>query len=68
MIRSSLMDAVTSPSRWGYTPVDLFFGEVRERPDRVVVHKGELLRHDQTGAIVVFLGRQGANLLTTKAD
>lgn len=64
MIHSSYMVAITSPARWGYSSVDVFFGAVRERPDRVVVEAGDLLRRDETGEIVVFKGREGNSLVT----
>lgn len=67
-VHTSLMLAITTPARWGYTPVDVFFGTVRERPDRVVVEAGELLRHDATGEVVVFKGRLGADLVTASTE
>lgn len=61
---------VTQPlTRWGLMPVDVFFGEVRERPERDMVlgpspdgtRPGDLVR-DSSGSIREFLGREGGVL------
>ena len=62
---------ITQPiARWGLTPVDVFFGEVRERPERDMVfgpspdgtRPGDMVR-DASGSIREFLGREGTTLL-----
>lgn len=68
MTRTSFMVVATRPTRFGFTPVDVFFGEVRERPDRVMVVAGDLLRNDATGEVVTFKGREGSTLVTEPVE
>jgi len=60
---TSVMAAVTSPIRWSFEVVDLFFGEVRVRKSQVVAMKGDLVRDLETGEVSEFLGRDGDMLL-----
>lgn len=41
---TSPMEAVTSPQRWGYEIVDIFYGKVLPRKDQTVAMKGDCLR------------------------
>ncbi len=61
MIHSSLMAAVTTPSRFGFTIVDIFFGEVRPRRNQTVAMKGDYLM-DDSGQVFLFEGREGDTL------
>ena len=61
MTRTSRMDAITMPARWGYEIVDVFFGEVRVRADQTTAVKGDLLRKD--GVIREFVAREGTELV-----
>jgi hypothetical protein len=47
--------ALTSPRRFGLMPVDEFFGEVRERPERQVVTTGDMVQ-TKDGKVVLFVG------------
>ena len=68
MTNTSRMAVVTSPTRFGFTPVDVFFGTVQERPERIVVMSGEALRNEATGEVVVFVAREGTTLITTPLE
>lgn len=61
---TSVMKAVTSPIRWSYEIVDIWFGEVRVRKSQTVALAGDLLRDLETGEIVELQGREGDMLLT----
>ena len=54
MIHAPPMHAITNPSQFGLTPVDMVFGECRLRPDRMVVTSHELVMKDET--IFIFIG------------
>ena len=43
MSRTSRTAAITSPARWGFELVDVFFGQVRPRATQTVVVAGDLL-------------------------
>jgi hypothetical protein len=57
-------------TRWGVMPVDVFYGEVRERPERTMVfgpagdgtRPGDLVRCAD-GTVREFLGREGEVLV-----
>ena len=49
------MHALTGPLRYGLTPVDIVFGEVRYRFDREVLLTGEPCL-DPNGHLLVFIG------------
>ena len=59
------MVVVTAPRRFGFTPVDVFFGVVRERPERTIITPGDLLRDDATGEIGEFVAREDGKLIIT---
>ncbi len=61
---TSIMKAVTSPIRWSYEIVDIYFGVPRVRKNQVVAMAGDLLRDLETGEIVELRGREGDMLLT----
>ena len=63
MTHTSRMEAVTSPERFGFTPVTVLFGVTRA-VTRVVTMPGDLLREDATGALVEFVAREGTTLIT----
>ena len=56
---TSMMQAITTPSRFGFEVVDMFFGEVRDRRDQTIAVRGDLLRNIATGEIREFRGREG---------
>ncbi len=58
---TSRMDAITSPHRWGYEIVDVFFGKVRVRRNQTIAMKGDCLR-DGSGKVWVFQGRTNNDL------
>jgi hypothetical protein len=58
------MASVTSPERFGFRSVDVFFGIVRPRPDRVVVVRGDLLQNIETEEVRVFVAREGNTVVT----
>lgn len=60
---TSVMAAVTTPSRWSYEIVNVFFGEVRVRANQAVAMKGDLLRDMDDGSVVEFIGRDGDTLI-----
>ena len=68
MTYTSRMEAVTSPTRFGFTPVDVIFGSVIERPDRIIVMSGDALRNEATGEVVEFIAREGYTLQTTPLE
>lgn len=53
MTRTSRMEAITQPGRWGMTQVRVFFTEVRPCADPVVC-RGDLLQ-DSEGRVHVFV-------------
>ena len=53
MTHTSRMAAITTPSRFGYEIVDVFFGEVRVRSDQTLAMINDLLR-DGGGLSVQF--------------
>lgn len=65
MTRTSRMDAITTPARWGYEVVDVFFGEVRVRKNQTIAFKGDLLRKD--GIVREFIAREGTELVLADA-
>jgi hypothetical protein len=56
------MVVVTNPQRFGFTPVEVWFGVARATP-RTVTVAGDLLR-DATGKVVEFVAREGDTLIT----
>ena len=60
---TSVMAAITTPARWSYEVVDVFFGEVRVRANQTIAMKGDLLRDMDDGSIVEFIGREGTSLI-----
>lgn len=64
VVKTSRMAAITNPQRFGFEPVDIFFGVVRPRPERVVTCKGDLLRDLATGQVVTFEFRQNDEVHT----
>ena len=60
---TSVMAAITTPARWSYEGVDIFFGEVRVRANQTIAMRGDLLRDVDDGSIVEFIGREGATLI-----
>lgn len=61
--RTSRMEAITAPARWGVEIVDIFFGEVRVRRDQTIAVKGDLLRDLESGTVREFVAREGDRLL-----
>jgi hypothetical protein len=61
---SSRMVVVTTPERFGFRSADVFFGTVRERPDRTVICTGDALQNIETGEVCVFVAREGMTLVT----
>ena len=57
------MAAVTTPSRWSYEVVNVFFGTVRVCANQAVAMKGDLLRDMDDGSVVEFIGRDGDTLI-----
>jgi len=64
MTRTSRMCVVTSPARFGWVAVDVLFGTVRDRADRVTVLAGDAVRNLETGEVRVFVSREGTALVT----
>lgn len=59
---TSEMVVVTTPARFGFELVDIFFGEVRVRPNQTRVERGDILRDLKTGALGEFVSRCGTEL------
>lgn len=59
--RTSPMEAITNPARWGYKVVDVFYGEARPRRDQSVAMKGDVLQDDE-GNLWEFHGRENNRL------
>ncbi len=60
MIKTSKMEAITNPERFGYKHVRIFFGEIRPCQDPCVC-KGDLLQ-DAKGNLYEFISREGSEL------
>ena len=60
---TSVMAAITTPARWSYEVVDIFFGEVRVRANQTIAMRGDLLRDMDDGSVVEFIGRKGDALI-----
>jgi len=63
-----MLCAVTSPSRFGYEIVDVFFGQVSVRMNQTIAvarpeGRGDLLRDKTTGKVAEFLGRTGNQII-----
>jgi hypothetical protein len=61
------MAAITTPSRFGYEIVDVFFGEVRVRSDQTIAMVNDLLR-DGEGNVFKFQGREGNDLILAPVE
>jgi len=61
------MAAITTPSRFGYEIVDVFFGEVRVRSDQTIAMINDLLR-DGEGNVFEFQGREGNDLILAPVE
>jgi hypothetical protein len=63
------MVVITNPTRFGYTPCDVFFGEVRERPERnmIIAGSNDCLLVDPSGNVVEFVAREGSKIITKPA-
>jgi hypothetical protein len=60
------MVAITNPARWGYTVVDMFFGQARPRRNQTVAVKGDILQ-DAKGKLWEFMGREHGKIITKPA-
>ena len=70
MTMTSRLLVLSNPLRWELTPVDVFYGEVRDRPERTMVlgpsgdvtRPGDIVR-DKNGTVWEFLGRENSKIL-----
>jgi len=68
MTHTSVMEAITSPSRWSMSVVDIFFGEVRVRRNQTIAMSGDILRDDRDGTLWVFRSRLNDKLILDRVE